>query len=109
MIPILTTASTVMCPHAGQALLTTSNTDALIDGCPALLETDVHAVIGCTFAPGGVYTPCVAVRWKAGAIFTKVRGVPVLLQTSVGVCHNAAQLPQGIAYVAQTQQRGKGI
>jgi hypothetical protein len=38
-----------------------------------------------------------------------VRGVPVLLQTSVGVCHNAAQLPQGIAYVAQTQQRGKGI
>jgi hypothetical protein len=109
MIPILTTTGTVMCPHAGQAMLITTNFDALIDGAPALLETDVHPVVGCTFAPSGVYTPCVLIRWAAGATQTKIRGVPVLLQTSVGICHSAAQAPQGIAIVVQTQQRGKGI
>ena len=31
--------------------LITTNTEALIDGAPALLQTDVHPVVGCTFAP----------------------------------------------------------
>ena len=105
MIPLLTTASTVMCPHGGQAVLITSNVDALIDGAPALLETDMHPVAGCPFAPGGVYTPCVVIRWMAGATQTTVHEVPVLLQTSVGICFNAAQSPQGPAVVVQTQQR----
>lgn len=109
MIPILTTSSTVMCPHGGQALLITSDTEAVIDGAPALLETDMHPVIGCPFAPGGVYTPCVVIRWSAGALQTKLHGVPVLLQTSVGICYNAAQAPQGVAVVVQTQQRAQGI
>jgi hypothetical protein len=109
MIPILTTTSTVMCPHAGQAQLVTTNTDPLIDGAPALLLTDVHAIAGCVFAPGGVYTPCLAIRWVMGAAQTKVRGVPVLLQNSVGLCQNAAQAPQGTAIVVQVQQRAKGI
>jgi len=108
MIPLLTTMSTVMCPHAGQATLITSNTEAVIDGAPALLVTDVHPVVGCTFAPGGVYTPCVQIRWSAGATQTAVHGVPVLLQTSVGLCLNAAQAPQGAALVVQTQTRAQG-
>jgi hypothetical protein len=108
MIPILTATSTVMCPHFGQAMLTTSNTDAVIDGAPALLQTDEHAVVGCTFAPGGVYTPCVLIRWMTGALQTKVHGVPVLLQTSVGICFNGLQAPQGVAVVMQTQQRAQG-
>jgi hypothetical protein len=106
---MLTTTSTVMCPHAGQAALLTSNTIARIDEAPILLETDVHPVAGCTFAPGGVYTPCVLIRWSAGATMTKIYGIPVLLQTSIGVCYNAAQAPQGIALIVQTQQRGRGI
>jgi hypothetical protein len=106
MIPILTSTSTVMCPHGGQAVLLTSNTDALIDGAPALLQTDVHAVVGCTFTPV-VYTPCVSIRWVSGATQASVRGVPVLLQTSVGLCQNAAMAPQGVAIVTQVQQRAK--
>ena len=50
----------------------------LVDGAPALLQTDVHPVVGCTFTPV-VYTPCVTIRWVTGATQTKVRGVPVLL------------------------------
>jgi hypothetical protein len=108
MIPLLTTASTVMCPHGGQATLSTTNTDAVIDGAPALLETDQHPIAGCPFTVAGVYSPCVLIRWSAGATQTKVRQVPVLLQTSVGICYSAAQAPQGTAVVVQTQQRALG-
>jgi len=108
MIPILTTTSTVMCPHGGMAQLLTTNTDALIDGAPALLQTDVHPVAGCTFTPVA-YSPCVSIRWLTAATQTSIRGVPVLLQTSVGLCLNAAQAPQGSAIVVQVQQKAKGI
>ena len=108
MIPILTTTSTVMCPHGGMAQLLTTNTDALIDGAPALLQTDVHPVVGCTFTPVA-YSPCVSIHWLTAATQTSIRGVPVLLQTSVGLCLNAAQAPQGSAIVVQVQQKAKGI
>jgi hypothetical protein len=108
MIPILTTTSTVLCPHGGQAVLATSNTEMLIDGAPALLQTDVHPVVGCPFTPVA-YTPCVSIRWVSGAAQAAVHGVPVLLQSSVGICQNAAQAPQGVAIVAQVQQRAKAL
>ena len=107
MIPILTTTSTVMCPHGGQAQLITSNTEALIDGAPALLQTDLHPIVGCTFTPVA-YSPCVTIRWVTAATQTSVRGVPVLLQTSIGLCLNAAQAPQGTAIVTQVQSKAKG-
>ena len=108
MIPILTTTSTVMCPHGGMAQLLTTNTEALIDGAPALLQSDVHPVVGCAFTPVA-YSPCVSIRWVTAATQTSVRSVPVLLQTSIGLCLNAAQAPQGTAIVVQVQQKAKGI
>lgn len=109
MIPMLTAASTVMCPHAGRAVLMTTNTEALIDGAPVLLQTDVHTIVGCTFLVAGVPTPCLTIRWVSGATQTKVHDTPVLLQTSVGLCLNGVQVPQGTAIVAQTQQAAKGV
>jgi len=108
MIPMLTTTSTVMCPHGGQAQLITTNTEALIDGAPVLLQTDTHPIVGCPFTPVA-YVPCVVIRWITAATQTSIHNVPVLLQTSVGLCLNAAQVPQGTAIVVQTQQKGKGI
>lgn len=108
MIAILTSAATVMCPHGGQAQLITTNTEAMIDGAPVLLLTDVHPVVGCPFTPVA-YSPCVSIRWLSGATQTSIRNVPVLLQTSVGLCLNAAQVPQGTAIVVQAQQTGKGL
>ena len=105
MTPILTTGSTVLCPHAGQAILLTGNTEALIDGAPALLMSDLHTIAGCVFAPGGVAMPCLTIQWVTGATQAAVRGVPLLLQTSVGLCLNALQAPQGTAIVVQVQQR----
>jgi len=108
MIPILTTTSTVMCPHGGMAQLVTTNTEARVDGAPLLLQTDVHPIVGCTFTPVA-YSPCVTIRWVSAATRTAVRNVPVLLQTSIGLCLNAAQAPQGTAIVVQVQQKAKGI
>ncbi len=108
MIPILTTSSTVVCPHGGQAVLVTSNTEALIDGAPALLQTDMHPIVGCPFTPVA-YSPCILIRWVMGATQTTVHNIPVLLQNSVGLCLNGAQVPQGTAIVVQVQQKAKGI
>jgi hypothetical protein len=108
MIPILTTSSTVMCPHGGMAQLFTSNTEAVIDGAPALLLTDIHPIVGCPFAPV-TPLPCLTIQWVTGATQTSVHGIPVLLQTSVGLCLNAFQAPQGPAVVVQAQQRALGI
>ena len=109
MIPILTTLATIQCPHGGTVLLSTSNTLVQIDGGYALLLTDVHAVVGCPFTtPAPKYQPCVSVRWMSGATQTRVNQIPVLLQTSAGLCFSAEQIPQGPPIVSQVQSRAKG-
>lgn len=108
MIPILTSASTVMCPHGGMAQLITTNTDALVEGAPVLLQTDIHPIVGCPFAPVAP-SPCVTIQWITAATQTAIHNVPVLLQTSVGLCLNAMQVPQGPAMVVQVQQQAKGM
>jgi hypothetical protein len=111
MVPIVTTLSQAICPHGGQIILATT-ADALcqIQGGFALLVTDIHAIAGCPFTlPSAVYHPCVLVRWSAGAVQTKVNGIPVLLQTSVGICYAADQAPQGPAIITQTQQIATGL
>jgi hypothetical protein len=107
--PICTTTSTIQCPHGGMAILLTSDTQMQIQGAFALLETDVHPVAGCPFMLGLAYHPCVTIRWSAGATQTKVNGIPVLLQTSVGVCYAADQAPQGVALITQVQSLALGI
>ncbi len=108
MIPILNTSSTIFCPHGGSVQLSTSNADAKADGSYMLLVSDQHPVSGCPFFAGTKAQPCVIVRWQVGATQTKVQGTPVLLQTSVGLCFSAEQIPQGPPIVAATQQVAKG-
>ena len=108
MIPILTQASTVMCPHGGMALLTTSNVEAKVDGAAMLLITDRHVITGCPFTTT-VPSPCLSIQWVTAATQTSLHGIPLLLQTSVGLCLNVAMAPQGTAVVVQTQQKAKGI
>jgi hypothetical protein len=109
-IPILTTNSNVMCPHGGTVVLTTSDASANIQGAPALLANDIHTVAGCPFVlPSLTPSPCITVRWSAPAVQTKVYGIPVLLQNSIGICYNAQQAPQGIAIIAQVQPVALGL
>lgn len=108
-VPICTTTSTILCPHGGTVLLLTANAVMSVQGGYALLETDVHSVVGCPFTVGIKYQPCVAVRWSNGATQTKVNNIPVLLQTSIGLCQSAEQIPQGVAMVSQVQTLARSL
>lgn len=111
--PVLTTASTVMCPHGGTVSLTTANALAKADGAPMLLMSEEHSVSGCPFQvpiPGGTKPqPCVTVRWTSGAAQLRVNGTPVLLQSSSGLCFSAEQIPQGAPMVVQASPLAGGI
>jgi hypothetical protein len=102
---LLTTASTVMCPHGGSAVLTTSNAKVKADGAFVLLVGDVHPVAGCAFTVGTKYSPCVKIEWQAGAGSVQAGGAP-LVQSSVGLCKNGEGAPQGTALISATQARG---
>jgi|tagenome__1003787_1003787.scaffolds.fasta_scaffold20975781_3 hypothetical protein len=107
--PFLTTASTVMCPHGGQAALTTANSKMTVAGSPVLLESDVHPVAGCAFQlPGPTPSPCVRIQWSAGATSAGVNGTAPLVQSSVGQCCAATGAVQGVAIVTAGQGQGTG-
>ena len=101
---LLTTGSQIMCPHGGQAMLTTGNAHVSAGAMNVLLETDVHVIAGCPFTIGPKYSPCVRVEWTAGASKATVDGVAVLIRTSIGKCIGAEGAPQGVATVVTTQQ-----
>lgn len=107
---ILTTSSQVTCTHGGMATLTTSNTKMKVDGAPALLESDVHAVAGCPFTvPGPKPSPCIKIEWTAGATMCKSNGTKVLIKSSVGKCVSAEGATQGLAIIAQTQMKAQAM
>ncbi|HEX8180458.1 MAG TPA: hypothetical protein VF525_13005 [Pyrinomonadaceae bacterium] len=101
---VLTTTSSIMCPHGGQAVLVTSNTKLMLGGAPALLETDTFPVAGCSFTlPGPKPSPCVQIRWSAGAAEMSVAGAKVLITSSIGQCSSGEGAMQGIAIVNPSQ------
>jgi len=102
---ILTTASTVTCPHQGQATLLTSNQSVKVAGSAALLETDVHQVLGCTFFIGQKYSPCTRIEWSMGATSCKAGGTAVLTMSSIGKCLSAEGATQGVAMKVPVQSQ----
>ncbi len=105
---LLTVASTIMCPHGGQAILFTSNARIMADGAFVLIESDVHPVAGCPFTIGPKYSPCVQIRWSGGAAQTAIDGVPALVESSIGLCLSPEGAPQGTAVIASAQMKVSG-
>ena len=101
----LTTASTIMCPHGGQAVLMTGNSRVSADGAAVLLESDVHVVTGCPFTVGNKYSPCVRIEWSAGTSRVSIQETATLNETSLGSCLNAEGGTQGVATIVNTQQK----
>ena len=102
---VLTTGSTVQCPHGGQASLSTGNTKASTMAGKILLETDIHMVSGCTFTIGTKPSPCLRIEWKAGAVKLKVNQTGVLVESSIGLCYSPEGAPQGPATVVMADQK----
>ncbi len=100
MPAILTIDNQIQCPHGGVATVAEpTNTPLFVDGSPALLETDTFVIAGCTFNILGVPVPCVSILWTDAATMLTVNDAGVLLETSMGLCLNAAGAPQAIAEI----------
>jgi hypothetical protein len=106
---LLNTASTILCPHGGSALAVPSNTKVLAEGSPVLVESDIHIVAGCPLNISGAPSPCIQITWSAGAAKVQVNGTPVLVQSSIGMCKAATGAVQGVAIIANTQSKVKGL
>lgn len=102
---VLDANATVLCQHAGNARAVATNTRVKLGGQAVLTQTDTHAVSGCSFTKGPVYTPCVTVRWLSAATRVKAGGMPVLVRDSQATC-----IPNGTGVnVLVTQMRVKAM
>jgi hypothetical protein len=108
MPALLTTASTLMCPHGGTITAIPGQSQVIADA-PVLRSSDTFIVAGCPFVIGVVPSPCVSVQWVQAATRVQAGGDFVLNEASVGLCLAATQAPQGAALVIQTQPRGAGL
>lgn len=101
---------TAMCPHGGQATVTSTNTRVKAMGQFVALMDDIYTIAACPFiVPGPKPQPCVKVQWLVPAMRVKVMGKQVLLKSSIGICQSAEQIPQGPPNVLMTQMRVKGV
>jgi hypothetical protein len=105
---ILDLGCTIKCPHGGQATVVPGNLQVKVGGNLALLATDTMIIAGCSFNVSGAPVPCVTIEWTAPATRDSVNSTPVLLQTSVGLCLNATNAPQGTAIVSGVQTKVSG-
>ncbi len=109
--PLLTTASSLQCPHGGTVTIASSNSKASA-GAPLALANDTFTIAGCPFqipvGTGTVPHPCVKVQWTKTNLKTSVNGQSTLSQDSVGLCLAADQAPQGPVSVVQTQPKASG-
>jgi hypothetical protein len=106
MPALLTTASTLMCPHGGTVIGSPGSTKAKADAV-ILRATDSFSIAGCTFNVSGVPQPCATVQWVVTAQKVKHGGDFVLTEASVGLCLGPA--PQGTVLVSATQAKVSGL
>lgn len=102
---VLTAATAAVCPHGGQATFVASQSRILADGSPALLVSDTTTIAGCPFTIGTAPSPCLTVQWQMPATRVTAGGVPVLLDSSIGLCMSSASAPQGTLQITHAQSR----
>lgn len=105
---LLDAGATITCPHGGTASATPSATSVSLGGTPPLLVDDVVTISGCSLNVSGAPSPCLQVQWQMPAMRVKVESKAVLLDTSIGLCMNAANAPQGTALVSGFQTKVQG-
>lgn len=108
MAQLLTTASSMMCPHGGQVQAISSNTRAKASA-PILRASDTFTIVGCPLNVASVPHPCMTVQWVKTNLRSKAGGDFVLAMDSVGLCLAADQAPQGTVIVSNTQPKASGL
>jgi hypothetical protein len=70
-----------------------------------LLASDQVTIAGCAFNVSGAPSPCLQVQWLMPTTRVQIGNGPVVVSTSIGLCVNAAGVPQGPAIVTGFQTR----
>ncbi|MGW2786939.1 hypothetical protein ACWC3X_37990 [Streptomyces populi] len=105
---VLHANATVTCPHGAPATVLPTQSGVMVGGRSASTTADLYTVTGCPFTVGNKPQPCTTIRWQGPSTRIRVRGVPVLLESSTGTGHSAEQAPQGSSTVSVVQQRVVG-
>jgi len=103
----LTNLATMICPHGGSVSAVATGR-ATADGGTILSMVDVCVISGCPFqlpTTPPVPSPCVIVQWLVGEPKALSNGVPMLSESSVGLCIAATGIPQGTVQVLSTQTK----
>jgi hypothetical protein len=106
---LLTTASSLQCPHGGTVMISTSNSKVKADGAFVARSSDTFSISGCPFNISGSPHPCVRVLWMVTTLRNQAAGGPALAEDSVGLCLAGDSAPQGTVIVASTQTKTKGL
>ena len=106
---LLTTASSMMCPHGGTVIATPSSAAVTAGGAPILTTADTFSIAGCPFNVSGAPQPCVSVQWVQPAAKSTRLGAQTLTLASVGLCLGATQAPQGPVVISSTQPQAAGL
>jgi hypothetical protein len=105
---LLDAGATITCPHGGRVAVTPRATRVALGGKPPLLVDDMSVIAACPFTVTSAPSPCLRVQWMMPATRVKVESSPVLLSSSVALCVNAANAPQGTALISGFQTRVQG-
>jgi hypothetical protein len=108
MPALLTTSSTMMCPHGGTVIAVPAQTQAVADS-PVLTMSTTCSIAGCAFVIAAVPSPCLTVQWVQGATAVRAGGDFALNESSVGLCLAATQAPQGTVLIVATQPVAAGV
>lgn len=101
---LLTSASTLQCPHGGAVQIVPTSAIVTAGGSPVSTVSDTFTVTGCIFMiPTGVPSPCVRVQWLVPDTATSSSTSATLSASSTGLCLAASGVPQGPVSVQNTQ------
>jgi hypothetical protein len=109
MAGLLTTSSSMMCPHGGMVQAVSSNTKAKAAGAYILRSSDTFTIVGCTVNILGAPHPCIQVQWVQTALKSKATGDFTLTSQSLGLCVAADRAVQGTVLINATQSLVSGI
>ena len=105
---LLTTATTMLCPHGGSVSAISSNAVANA-GAAILRVDDTFLVSGCAFNISGAPHPCMTVEWQNPSQKTKAASGKALTTDSIGMCKAADQAAQGVASIVNTQAKASAL
>ena len=109
MAGLLTTSSSMQCPHGGMVKVISSDTRVQAVSSFVLRSSDTFTIAGCSFNLGITPHPCVLVQWVQPSLKSQAMGDFTLTEESLGLCVAADMAVQGTVLINFTQAQVSGL